>query len=142
MSNKRFILFVAVATVALAAFAFAGLPYMQLDFASAQYGYGSNNDDNSRKAPVDLNDPNVGEAAPGEVPVTNPGARAVLSPGSDLYDAPGGNIVIPGSANGGGQYPLNATDATGEWCRITISTESAWILCSSAVLIGDGGLGQ
>lgn len=102
-------------------------------------------------AQVRLNDPTVGDAEDGVAEAPS-NFRFILSPACDLLDAPAGNVVIQGSDNGGGRYPVNAfttTTVTAEdddtiettslsFIRLTIGSESAWVNASCGQFIPAG----
>lgn len=116
MSKARIITFVAVAAAALAVFAFVGLPYTSLDFASAQYY-----DAPEAGAGIEFGNLNGGDAAPASVPnfdTSLRGSRAVI------YDAPGGNVIFTDS----GECPITAFDSTGAWALCWLGGDSyGWV---------------
>lgn len=100
-------------------------------------------------AQVNLYDPTVGDSEDG-VTAAPEGYRFILTPACDLLDGPGGNVVIQGSQNGGGRYPVNAfttttVDADDEtairslsYVRLTIGEQSAWADASCGQFIPAG----
>lgn len=100
-------------------------------------------------AQVNLYDPTIGDSMDG-VTAAPEGYRFILSPACDLLDGPGGNVVIPGSQNNGGRYPVNAFTTTVteddevaqirslSYVRLTIGSESAWADASCGEFIPAG----
>jgi hypothetical protein len=120
--NKRILLFAAIAIAAVAVFAIAGSPYMELDFASAYYGADGSDDSGDM---VDMNDPSVGKAKAATVAETDNSVRFVL--GACLgYDQPNGTSVIT-TLKPGDQFPVNGYTEDRTWVRLTISTQSVWV---------------
>lgn len=135
MNNKRLLIFVAVAAIALAAFAFVGSPYSQLDFAQAfQYSYGGGGGGGGNNQAVNLDDPTVGDAANATVDAP-PGLRFLIG-ACPAYTAPNGDVYSAGSLTPGDQYPVNGFSADGNWVRITIGNASLWVEATCGQVIG------
>ncbi|MEL6150109.1 MAG: hypothetical protein AAFV33_00110 [Chloroflexota bacterium] len=164
MSKQHYrYLFVAAAILAVIAVATGAFPALQIEMVSGQgygttdgtttgdtttggttgtttgggNGGGSGSSDGGDGDPVrdaaDLNDPTIGSSTPATFRVPN-GTRTVITTTVEIQWDP-----IPGRGTGlavqaGQEFPVSGLDATGNWVRLRIGNESAWVPRSATTL--------
>ncbi|MEM6284390.1 MAG: hypothetical protein AAF787_19520 [Chloroflexota bacterium] len=81
----------------------------------------------------DLNDPLIGSAVPATFRVPN-GTRTTITGSVEIQWAPSAGAGTGLLVQTGQEFPVSGLDATGEWVRLRIGNESAWVPRSSTTL--------
>lgn len=125
----------AIAFGGLALVAILGFSLFNSNLLSAQY----NTPFVSRaiNTPFDANSPTVGRAAPADVPAPR-GQRALINTNAVLYGSPNGDEVkvngSPLTLKVGDVYFVGGFSADGEWARLSVGGQSAWVRASDVSL--------
>jgi len=129
MSTKGYrVLCLGILGVVVVAMLSGLLPTYRLDFALGQYGYPSGSDG------VDIYDPTIGEATPATIAAPR-GLQVSFPVGAELHWEPDLDSTILGlSLAPEESFPVNGLSPNGRWLRITIATESAWVLAAASDL--------